>query len=174
MHAPQSKVKIEARLSEWQYVNGSLNWNSYLILLKRTGKTRDHDGCYLPIASRLGEIPVKGVNYKEVFVLIPWDEAVGLLLGVDEENSRLVFQTFTLHIGPIGFDSIRHVQCKVGEKIAIVRTDLEDYHYIVLEHEPIPNSHGQEQGQPPASAGCVRDHNTNNRCKEPSEEDECP
>jgi hypothetical protein len=69
---------------------------------------------------------------RNVYTLGPWEEAFGLLTNVDEENNQLIFQNFVLNIQPEKFDAIKHIRGLVGEKVAILRTDMKETAYLVF------------------------------------------
>ena len=71
---------------------------------------------------------------RKVYNLGPWEEAIGLLMNVEEKNHRLIFKNFILNIQPEKFHAIKHIQSLIGEKVAILRTDMKEAAYLVFTH----------------------------------------
>lgn len=65
-----------------------------------------------------------------------WEEAVGVLKGVDCDEGFLVFDDFTAYIPSHLLKQIKGLESHIDDRIRLLRTDLAEKPLILLVDEP--------------------------------------
>ena len=82
------------------------------------------------------------LTHAQIVFLKPWDEAVGLLVDVLEEDSMLQFENFTVVLRPDEFDEIKRISAYIGERVSVLKTDISEYPLLIRSESS--NSHKKD------------------------------
>ena len=84
------------------------------------------------------------LTHAQIVFLKPWDEAVGLLVDVLEEDSMLQFENFTVVLRPDEFDEIKRISAYIGERVSVLKTDIPEYPLLIRSESESIRSHKKD------------------------------